>query len=153
MYLLTGKINSCTKLLAEALYGTAKGRQPNAQLWLELKTLDVPHASSNQVMTKRRAPKRIQWKKAKCTTVYAVCCAIFGGKKDEKIRLYSHIYLYTYTIPLEGAGETSKEVTNSGYRGQEEARLHEYILIFFEFWTTWIYYPLKRLNNNKWKVN
>ena len=55
-------------------------------------------------------------------------------KRDEKIRLYSHICLYTYTITLEGSGETSKEVTNSGYRGQEEARLHSvYLLIFFEF--------------------
>ena len=80
MYLLMGKINSRTKLLAAALYGTAKGREPNAQLWLELKTWDAPHASSNHVMTKR-SPKRIQWKKAKCTTVYAVCYAIFGGKK------------------------------------------------------------------------
>lgn len=56
-----------------------------------------------------------------------------GVKRDEKIRLYSHICLYMYTLTLEGAGETSKEVTNSGYRGQEEARLHVHILIFFEF--------------------
>lgn len=47
------------------------------------------------VMTEKTSPKCIQWEKAKCATVYAVCYAISWDKEDEIIRLFPFAYICT----------------------------------------------------------
>lgn len=99
------------------------------------------------IMTEKTSPKCIQWKKAKCTTVYAVCYAIFWDKEGWNNKAVFPICLYMHTMNLEGWDKTPKEVTNSGYKGRRKGDFIVHLVIFCEFWT--IYYPWKMLKNKR----
>ena len=99
------------------------------------------------IMTKKTSPKCIQWKKAKCTTVYAVCYAIFWDKEGWNNKVVFPICLYMHTMNLEGWDKTLKEVTNSGYKGRRKGDFIVHLVIFCEFWT--ICYPWKMLKNKR----
>lgn len=48
------------------------------------------------VMTEKTSPKCIQWEKAKCATVYAVCYAISWDKEGRDYKALPHLLIYAH---------------------------------------------------------